>query len=355
MSDTLLVSTRKGLFTVARKARAWEITARRFPRRQRHAHADRPARRAPLRGARSRPFRRQAASLDRDRLGGDRGAGLSAEAGGLRRERHVGPAAAVEHGAHLGACRRRRRRARRHLVRHAAGRPVPLDRSRAELGDGPRRCGIIPSASSGWAAAPTCRAFIRSASTRAIRSACGSRSRPAASGSPRTPARAGRQRGEGMRAEHVPPELTHDPIAQDVHCLVQCPARAAAHVGAAPQRHLRLLRRGQDVHRDQRRRAVDVRLCRRRCIRAIPTRRGSSREIKDEKRIPRDGKLVVTRTRDGGKTFEVLTKGLPQSHAYDVVYRHALALDRDRRPPRLRLDHRRPVGERGSRATAGSR
>ena len=50
-------------------------------------------------------------------------------------------------------------------------------------------------------------------------------------------------------------------------------------------------------------------------------------EIKDEKRIPRDGKLVVSRTRDGGKSFEVLTKGLPQSHAYDVVYRHALALD----------------------------
>ena len=27
-------------------------------------------------------------------------------------------------------------------------------------------------------------------------------------------------------------------------------------------------------------------------------------EIKDEKRIPREGKLVVTRTRDGGKTFD---------------------------------------------------
>jgi hypothetical protein len=50
-------------------------------------------------------------------------------------------------------------------------------------------------------------------------------------------------------------------------------------------------------------------------------------EVKDEKRIPPDGKLIVTRTRDGGKSFDVLTKGLPQSHAYDVVYRHALALD----------------------------
>jgi hypothetical protein len=52
-------------------------------------------------------------------------------------------------------------------------------------------------------------------------------------------------------------------------------------------------------------------------------------EIKDEKRIPREGKLVVTRTRDGGKTFDSLTNGLPQSHAYDIVYRHALALNRD--------------------------
>jgi hypothetical protein len=50
-------------------------------------------------------------------------------------------------------------------------------------------------------------------------------------------------------------------------------------------------------------------------------------EIKDEKRIPVDGKLVVNRTRDGGKTFQTLSKGLPQSHAYDVVYRHALAID----------------------------
>ena len=50
-------------------------------------------------------------------------------------------------------------------------------------------------------------------------------------------------------------------------------------------------------------------------------------EIKDERRVPRDGRLVVTRTRDAGRSFEVLTRGLPQTHAYDIVYRHALALD----------------------------
>jgi len=37
--------------------------------------------------------------------------------------------------------------------------------------------------------------------------------------------------------------------------------------------------------------------------------------------------LVVTRTRDGGRSFDVLREGLPQEHAYDLVYRHALELD----------------------------
>jgi hypothetical protein len=50
--------------------------------------------------------------------------------------------------------------------------------------------------------------------------------------------------------------------------------------------------------------------------------------IKDERRIPVDGRVVVTRTRDGGQTFDVLRRGLPQEHAYDLTYRHALDVDR---------------------------
>jgi hypothetical protein len=37
--------------------------------------------------------------------------------------------------------------------------------------------------------------------------------------------------------------------------------------------------------------------------------------------------MVVTRTRDGGETFDVLTRGLPQRDAYDLVYRHGLDVD----------------------------
>ena len=48
---------------------------------------------------------------------------------------------------------------------------------------------------------------------------------------------------------------------------------------------------------------------------------------KDERRIPVDGHVVVARTRDGGKSFDVLREGLPQHHAYDLVWRHALAVD----------------------------
>lgn len=49
--------------------------------------------------------------------------------------------------------------------------------------------------------------------------------------------------------------------------------------------------------------------------------------VKDECRVPVDGKVVVSRTRDGGASFELLTEGLPQQHAYDLVFRHALDVD----------------------------
>lgn len=134
------------------------------------------------------------------------------------------------------------------------------------------------------------------------------------------------QRGEGMRADHVPPELTHDPIAQDVHCLVQC--------RSAPHRMWVQHHNGIFVSSDEGRSFTEIH-------EAGPSTFGFAvavhpkdpdtawfvPEIKDEKRIPKDGKLVVTRTRDGGRSFQVLTRGLPQKNAYDIVFRHALALD----------------------------
>ena len=71
---------------------------------------------------------------------------------------------------------------------------------------------------------------------------------------------------------------------------------------------------------------IKVRLCRRRAS-DRPDTAWFIPAIKDERRVPVDGKVVVARTRDGGRSFEVLTQGLPQYHAYDLVWRHGLAVD----------------------------
>ena len=135
-------------------------------------------------------------------------------------------------------------------------------------------------------------------------------------------------RGEGMRADHVPPEFTNHPVAQDVHCLAQCPA--------APHRMWVQHHNGIFVSSDEGKTFKEI-------TGVQPSTFGFPvvvhprepdtawfvPEIKDEKRIPRDGRLVVSRTRDGAQTFSLLTNGLPQEHAYDVVYRHALAIADD--------------------------
>ncbi len=129
----------------------------------------------------------------------------------------------------------------------------------------------------------------------------------------------------GMHYGHMPEGEADDPNTQDPHMMVQCPA--------APDRlwvqhHFSIF-----MSRDASESWQEVK--------AQPSSFGFGvavhpRDpdtawfvpgIKDEKRIPVDGKLVVTRTRDGGKSFDILRNGLPQDHAYDLVFRHALAID----------------------------
>jgi photosystem II stability/assembly factor-like uncharacterized protein len=134
--------------------------------------------------------------------------------------------------------------------------------------------------------------------------------------------------GQGLRAEYVPPEQAYDPLMQDVHCLAQCPA--------APQRMWVQHHNGIFVSSDEGKTFSEIRDVQPSVFGfpvVVHPREPDTAwfvpEIKDERRIPRDGSLAVTRTRDGGKSFEGLRKGLPQTHAYDVVYRHALALSED--------------------------
>ncbi len=130
----------------------------------------------------------------------------------------------------------------------------------------------------------------------------------------------------GMYGEYLPPELREEPIAQDIHRLARCPAAPEViwcqhHNGVfrstdcgATWRELTAIRPAKFGF----------------AVAAHPSDPSTAwfvPAVKDERRIPVDARIVVARTRDGGASFEVLTEGLPQRHAYDLVLRHALSVD----------------------------
>jgi hypothetical protein len=135
-----------------------------------------------------------------------------------------------------------------------------------------------------------------------------------------------RSAAQGMYAEYVPPDKRNDPNIQDPHRVVRCPARTEVFWA---QHHNGVFRSTDGCTSWHEITAIK------------PSKFGFAvavhpkdadtawfvPAVKDECRVPVDAKLVVARTRDGGKSFEVLRKGLPQEHAYDLVYRHGLAID----------------------------
>ena len=132
--------------------------------------------------------------------------------------------------------------------------------------------------------------------------------------------------GKGMYAEFMPPERREDPNIQDVHRLAQCASRPEVFWA---QHHNGVFRSTDGAASFQEIKAV------------TPSKFGFAvavhpknpdtawfvPAVKDECRVPVDAKLVVARTRDGGQSFSVLRKGLPQESAYDLIYRHGLDVD----------------------------
>lgn len=133
-------------------------------------------------------------------------------------------------------------------------------------------------------------------------------------------------RGQGMKAAYMPPERAGDPNIQDPHRMVLCPA--------APdvfwmQHHNGIFRSTDTAGSWHEIGATE------------PPRYGfpvvaHPRDADtawfvpaqaDESRFAPDGAVCVHRTRDGGASFETLREGLPQEHAYHLVYRHALDID----------------------------
>jgi hypothetical protein len=128
-----------------------------------------------------------------------------------------------------------------------------------------------------------------------------------------------------MQAKYMPPERWGDPNVQDVHRMVACPSQPDT---LWVQHHSGMYRSTDGATSWQEVRepalsffgfavAVDPKDANTAWF--VPA-------IKDENRVPVNAELAVTRTRDGGRTFEVLREGLP-APSYDLVYRHGLAIN----------------------------
>lgn len=135
-----------------------------------------------------------------------------------------------------------------------------------------------------------------------------------------------RQTAQGMRAAYMPDDRQFDPNIQDVHRMVQCPGRPDVFWAQHHNGVFRCTTGGGDWKE-----IVDVQPSVFGFAVAVHPRDGDTAwfvpATKDQCRIPVDGNVVVARTRDGGRSFSVLRAGLPQHDAYDLVLRHALAID----------------------------
>ena len=133
---------------------------------------------------------------------------------------------------------------------------------------------------------------------------------------------------DGMRANFMPEERVEDGNVQDPHCMVHCASQPDV---LWVQHHCGIYRSGDgglswqgiadpkpsgfgfavacDPHNAQRAWFVPAEA--------------------DACRIPVDGCMVVTRTDDGGRSFQSFGVGLPAQHAYHLVYRHGLDVSAD--------------------------
>lgn len=129
----------------------------------------------------------------------------------------------------------------------------------------------------------------------------------------------------GMRADFMPPGREDDGNIQDPHCLVQCEA--------APdvlwvQHHCGIYRsadggRSWTPITAPAPSGFGFAVA---CDPADPQRAWFVPAQADVMRVPVDGGLCVTRSDDGGQSFRRFDAGLPQQHAYHLVYRHGLAV-----------------------------
>lgn len=134
--------------------------------------------------------------------------------------------------------------------------------------------------------------------------------------------------GTGLRNAYMPPDMANDPLPQDAHRVVQCHANPDR---LWMQHHNGIFRSDDGgVNWHELNNVVPSSFGF--TVAAHPTDPDTAWFVpatKDEQRFPVDARLVVTRTRDGGQSFDVLQQGLPKEHSYDLIYRHAMDIAGD--------------------------
>lgn len=130
----------------------------------------------------------------------------------------------------------------------------------------------------------------------------------------------------GMRAAFMPPEQAYNPVVQDPHRLARC---ASSPDVVWCQHHNGVFRSTDggstfteitDIEPSSFGFGVAAHP-------GDPDTAWLAPAIADEARVPVGGRLVVNRTRDGGRTWEALGRGLPDHDAYHLIYRHSLDVD----------------------------
>jgi hypothetical protein len=132
----------------------------------------------------------------------------------------------------------------------------------------------------------------------------------------------------GMRADYMPPEMNENEAVQDPHRIVRADGQPDV---LWCQHHNGMWRSNDGGRRWQEITAAPLSRFGF-AVAAHPNDGDTAWFVPaeaDERRVPVGAALAVTRTRDGGKSFQVLREGLPQEHCYDLVYRHGLAVADD--------------------------
>ncbi|MFZ3002151.1 MAG: exo-alpha-sialidase [Undibacterium umbellatum] len=130
----------------------------------------------------------------------------------------------------------------------------------------------------------------------------------------------------GMHAAYMPPDLADKQNIQDPHLITR--SKFASHVLWC-QHHNGIWRSEDDAASWQQLHLPDGIPDFGFAVAAHPRNPNVAwfvPAVADQKRVPLHGAMTVTRTKDGGKTFESLKNGLPQQDCYDLVYRHGLAV-----------------------------